>query len=51
MALAWIARTRIGLMLADYVSTSFVRGRPVSVFVLASSRVNGRFRQATFAYR
>ena len=30
-----IARTRIGLMLADYVSTSFVRGRPVSVFVLA----------------
>ena len=51
MALAWIARTRLGLMLADYVSTSFVRGRPVSVFVLASSRVNGRFRQATFAYR
>jgi hypothetical protein len=38
-------------MLADYVSTSFVRGRPVSVFVLASARVNGRFRQATFAYR
>jgi hypothetical protein len=46
-----IARTRIGLMLADYVSTSFVRGRPVSVFVLASSRVNGRYRQSTFAYR
>ncbi len=51
IALDWIARTRIGLMLADYVSTSFVRGRPVSVFVLASSRVNGRYRQATFAYR
>ena len=46
-----IARTRIGLMLADYVSTSFVRGRPVSVFVLASPRVNGRYRQAAFAYR
>jgi hypothetical protein len=46
-----IARTRSGLMLADYVSTSFVRGRPVSVFMLASSRINGRYRQATFAYR
>jgi BNR repeat-like domain/RTX calcium-binding nonapeptide repeat (4 copies) len=51
MTLDSIARTRLGLMLADYVSTSFVRGRPVSVFVLASARVNGRFRQATFAYR
>jgi BNR repeat-like domain/RTX calcium-binding nonapeptide repeat (4 copies) len=51
IALAAIARTRLGLMLADYVSTSFVRGRPVSVFVLASERVNGRFRQSTFAYR
>ena len=38
--LASIARTRLGLMLADYVSTSFVRGRPVSVFVLASPRIS-----------
>ena len=51
IALDWIARTRLGLMLADYVSTSFVAGRPVSVFVLAAERVNGRFRQAAFAYR
>jgi hypothetical protein len=51
MALDWIARTRSGLMLADYVSTSFVRARPLSVFVIASERLNGRFRQATFAYR
>ncbi len=51
IALDWIARTRSGLMLADYVSTSFVRGRPVSVFVIASPRISGRFRQATFAYR
>lgn len=51
VALDWIARTRIGLMLGDYVSTSFVRGRPVSVFSLAAERVKGRFRQATFAYR
>ncbi len=51
VALDWIARTRIGLMLGDYVSTSYVRGRPVSVFVLAAERVKGKFRQATFAYR
>jgi hypothetical protein len=51
IALDSIARTRLGLMLADYVSTSFVRGRPVSVFMLASPRINERFRQATFAYR
>ena len=51
ISLEWIARTRIGLMLGDYVSTSFVRGRPVSVFVLASPRISGRFRQTTFAYR
>jgi hypothetical protein len=51
IALDWIARTRIGLMLGDYVSASFVRGRPVSVFSVASAKLNGRFRQATFAYR
>jgi hypothetical protein len=51
VALQWIARTRIGLMLGDYVSTSYVRGRPVSVFVLAAARVGSRFREAVFAYR
>jgi hypothetical protein len=51
VALDWIARTRIGLMLGDYVSTSYVRGRPVSVFVLAAARVGSRFREAVFAYR
>jgi RTX calcium-binding nonapeptide repeat (4 copies) len=51
IALDSIARTRLGLMLADYVSTSFVRGRAISVFMLASPRINERFRQATFAYR
>jgi Ca2+-binding RTX toxin-like protein len=51
MALEWLARTRIGLMLGDYVSTSYVRGRPVSVFVIAAARVGSRFREAVFAYR
>jgi hypothetical protein len=51
VALEWIARTRIGLMLGDYVSTSYVQARPVSVFVLAAARVGPRFREAVFAYR
>jgi hypothetical protein len=49
MKLDWIARTRLGLMLADYVSISFARGRPVSVFVIAAPRVGAAFRQAAFA--
>jgi hypothetical protein len=51
MALDWLPRTRSGLMLADYVSTAFSLGRPVSVFVVAAPRVGKAFRQATFAYR
>lgn len=51
VALEWIARTRLGLMLADYVSTSFVDGRAVSVFVLAARRDGSRFRQSLFAHR
>jgi hypothetical protein len=51
IALDWIAHTSLGLMLADYVSTSYVRGRPVSVFVLAAQRSGTRFRQSVFAHR
>jgi hypothetical protein len=51
IALDWIARTRLGRMLADYVSVSYVLGRPVSVFAVAAERVAGAFRQAILAYR
>jgi Ca2+-binding RTX toxin-like protein len=51
MALSWLARTSLGRMLADYVSTSYVQGRPVSVFSLAAARVGTQFRQAIAAYR
>jgi len=51
VALDSMARTRSGLMLGDYVSTSFVRGKPVSVFALAAARVGSTFRQAIFAHR
>ncbi len=49
MRLTWIAQSNQGHMLADYISVSFVAGRPVPVFTLASPPVGGSFRQATFA--
>lgn len=44
-----IAVTSSGAMLGDYISTSFVNGRPVPVFSLASPRTGATFRQAIFA--
>lgn len=49
MPIAWLANTGVGRMLGDYVSTSWVGGRPVPVFSLAAAPVRGRFRQAIFA--
>jgi len=49
MPLGWIANTGVGRMLADYVSVSYVGGRPVPVFALASEPVGAPFRQAIFA--
>jgi hypothetical protein len=49
MPLSWIANTGVGRMLADYVSVSYVGGRPVPVFALASEPVGSPFRQAIFA--
>ncbi len=49
MPLSWIARTRSGVMLADYLSVSWADGRPVPVISLASPTVGAgdrRFRQA-----
>jgi hypothetical protein len=49
MRLEWLADTGIGRFLGDYVSTSFVGGRPVPVFSLAGRPVRGEFRQAIVA--
>ena len=38
-----------GVMVGDYISTSFASGHAVAVFTLAQSKVRGRFRQATYA--
>jgi hypothetical protein len=49
MPLSWIPRTTSGRMLADYISVSFVRGRTVTVYALASEPRAGELRQAIFA--
>jgi hypothetical protein len=46
---AWMADTSLGRMLGDYVAVSWVRGRPIPVFSLASTPVGDQLRQATFA--
>jgi hypothetical protein len=38
-----------GVMVGDYISTSFAGGRAIAVFTLAQSKVRGRLRQATYA--
>jgi hypothetical protein len=38
-----------GAMVGDYISTSFAKGRAVSVFTLALSPLHGLLRQATYA--
>jgi hypothetical protein len=49
MPLHWLADTGLGRMTGDYISTSYVGGRPVPVFSLAAEPVFGEFRQAIFA--
>ena len=45
----WLPRASFGRMIGDYFSTSFAGDRVVPVFALATSPLNGRFRQAIFA--
>jgi hypothetical protein len=50
MRLGWIAEGGIGKMVGDYISTSWVGGRAVPVFSLASADDGfGTLRQAIFA--
>jgi hypothetical protein len=49
MPISWIADTALGAMLADYISTSYVRGRPIPVFALASEPTGDILHQAIFA--
>jgi hypothetical protein len=49
MQASWLAKTTSGRMVGDYFSVSFAGARVVPVFTLATSPLNGRFREAIFA--
>jgi hypothetical protein len=50
MQISWLADGGVGQMVGDYISTSFVGGRPVPVFSMASARDPlGTARQSIFA--
>lgn len=51
MPLEWMPETTLGRMLADYIGVTWVRGRPLVVYVLASPPRNGKLRQAVYAAR
>jgi hypothetical protein len=51
MPLEWMPRTTLGRMLADYIGVTWVRGRPLVVYVLASPPRGGKLRQAVYAAR
>jgi RTX calcium-binding nonapeptide repeat (4 copies) len=50
-ALPSMARTASGRMLGDYISVHFSSGRPLVVWVLALTPINGAFREAVYATR
>jgi hypothetical protein len=49
VSLDWIAATEGGLMVGDYISTSFAGPRAVPVFVLARRPTGARFHESMFA--
>ena len=51
MRISWLADTALGGMLGDYISVSFVRGRPVGVVALAGPPSRAGHDEAIFACR
>ena len=49
VSLDWIARTSGGLMVGDYISTSFAGARAVPVFALARRPTGSRLHESAFA--
>ena len=49
MRLDWMADGEIGAFLGDYVSLSWIGGRPVPVFAIARPPAGGELRQAIYA--
>lgn len=48
MQLTWLPNTFSGVMVADYLSTSYVQGNPFGVFMVAKAPQNGVFNQAAY---
>jgi len=48
MQLSWLPNTQNGLMVADYISTSYVNGKAFGVFAVAAAKVGGKFKEATY---
>ena len=49
LARAWMPVTQYGPMIGDYISSSFVGGRPIAIIVLANPPRRGRLEQSVFA--
>jgi hypothetical protein len=49
MSRAWMPDTQYGPMLADYISTSYVNGRPIPIIVLAGRPRGAQLQQSVFA--
>jgi RTX calcium-binding nonapeptide repeat (4 copies) len=45
----WLADTGLGRFLGDYISTSWVKGKPIPILSLASPPIRGSYRQEIFA--
>jgi BNR repeat-like domain len=51
MSLSWLAKTSQGVMVGDYISTSFVGGPAFPAFEVASAPTGSTFNEATFTVR
>jgi hypothetical protein len=48
MQLSWLPNTFSGVMVADYLSTSYLNGNPFGVFMVAKEPINGVFNEAAY---
>ena len=48
MLLAWLPNTSSGVMVGDYIATSYANGNPFGVFAVAQANTGGGFHEAIF---
>ena len=48
MQLDWIANSQNGLMVGDYISTSYVNGKAFGVFAVAQAKTGSKFHEGTY---